>query len=101
MEICGNRADHSVNRRARCALPALHLLMMPNGVFAAGLEGVGRAKRSVPAAAMAGTRFALCPPYGIPFVIRSLMPRYQRAHVAGGTFFFTVTTADRSGDLLV
>ena len=29
------------------------------------------------------------------------MPRYQRAHVAGGTFFFTVTIADRSDDLLV
>jgi putative transposase len=29
------------------------------------------------------------------------MSRYRRAKVEGGTFFFTVTIADRSGDLLV
>jgi REP-associated tyrosine transposase len=29
------------------------------------------------------------------------MPRYLRAWIKGGTFFFTVTLADRSGDLLV
>ena len=29
------------------------------------------------------------------------MPRYQRAHVPGGTFFFTVAIADRADDLLV
>jgi len=29
------------------------------------------------------------------------MPRYQRAKIAGGTFFFTVAIADRSDDLLV
>jgi putative transposase len=28
------------------------------------------------------------------------MPRYRRA-IEGGTFFFTVTLADRSSDLLV
>jgi putative transposase len=29
------------------------------------------------------------------------MPRYQRAYVPGGTFFFTVAIADRTDDLLV
>jgi putative transposase len=29
------------------------------------------------------------------------MPRYRRAKIAGGTFFFTVAIADRSDDLLV
>ena len=29
------------------------------------------------------------------------MSRYRRAHVEGGVFFFTVTLADRSSDLLV
>jgi putative transposase len=29
------------------------------------------------------------------------MPRYRRAHVPGGLFFFTVVLADRSSDLLV
>jgi putative transposase len=29
------------------------------------------------------------------------MSRYRRAHIEGGTFFFTVTLADRSSDLLV
>jgi putative transposase len=29
------------------------------------------------------------------------MSRYRRAYVEGGVFFFTVTLADRSGDLLV
>src|SRR4051812_15543679 len=29
------------------------------------------------------------------------MSRYRRASIKGGTFFFTVTLADRSGDLLV
>src|SRR3989304_7543350 len=29
------------------------------------------------------------------------MPDYRRAKVAGGTFFFTLTLADRSSDLLV
>jgi len=29
------------------------------------------------------------------------MPRYRRASIAGGTFFFTVTIADRTDDLLV
>ncbi len=29
------------------------------------------------------------------------MSRYRRANIAGGTFFFTVTLADRSDDLLV
>ena len=29
------------------------------------------------------------------------MPRYRRATIDGGTFFFTVTLADRSSDLLV
>jgi putative transposase len=29
------------------------------------------------------------------------MPDYRRAHIAGGTFFFTLTLADRSSDLLV
>jgi len=29
------------------------------------------------------------------------MPKYLRAKVAGGTYFFTVTLADRSSDLLV
>jgi len=29
------------------------------------------------------------------------MPRYQRAHVPGGRFFFTVAIADRTDDLLV
>jgi putative transposase len=29
------------------------------------------------------------------------MPRYRRARITGGTFFFTVTIADRSDDLLV
>lgn len=29
------------------------------------------------------------------------MPRYVRARIAGGTFFFTVAIADRSDDLLV
>ena len=29
------------------------------------------------------------------------MPRYRRANIEGGTFFFTVAIADRSSDLLV
>jgi putative transposase len=29
------------------------------------------------------------------------MPRYRRSKLAGGVFFFTVTLADRSSDLLV
>ena len=29
------------------------------------------------------------------------MPQYRRANVAGGTFFFTVTIANRSDDLLI
>lgn len=29
------------------------------------------------------------------------MPEYRRYFVPGGTFFFTVNLADRSGDLLV
>src|SRR4029077_13888024 len=29
------------------------------------------------------------------------MSRYRRANIEGGTFFFTVTLADRSSDLLV
>ncbi len=29
------------------------------------------------------------------------MPRYRRAIIPGGTFFFTVAIADRSGDLLI
>jgi putative transposase len=29
------------------------------------------------------------------------MSRYRRAHVEGGVFFFTVTLADRSSDILV
>jgi putative transposase len=29
------------------------------------------------------------------------MSRYRRAHVEGGVFFFTVTLADRSSDVLV
>lgn len=29
------------------------------------------------------------------------MPRYRRASIAGGTFFFTVTLSDRTSDLLV
>jgi putative transposase len=29
------------------------------------------------------------------------MPRYRRSEIAGGVFFFTVTLADRSSDLLV
>jgi putative transposase len=29
------------------------------------------------------------------------MPNYRRAKFAGGTFFFTLTLADRSSDLLV
>jgi len=29
------------------------------------------------------------------------MSRYRRARIKGGTFFFTVTLADRSSDLLV
>ena len=29
------------------------------------------------------------------------MPYYRRAHVEGGVFFFTVTLADRSSDILV
>ncbi len=29
------------------------------------------------------------------------MPNYRRASIKGGTFFFTVTLADRSSDLLV
>ena len=29
------------------------------------------------------------------------MPRYVRAKIAGGTFFFTVAITDRSDDLLV
>jgi putative transposase len=29
------------------------------------------------------------------------MPHYRRLKIAGGTFFFTVTLADRSGDLLI
>src|ERR1043166_1883683 len=29
------------------------------------------------------------------------MSRYRRARIKGGTFFFTVAAADRSGDLLV
>ena len=29
------------------------------------------------------------------------MPRYLRAHIEGGVFFFTVTLADRSSDLFV
>jgi putative transposase len=29
------------------------------------------------------------------------MPHYRRLKIEGGTFFFTVTLADRSGDLLV
>jgi putative transposase len=29
------------------------------------------------------------------------MSRYRRAQIEGGTFFFTITLADRSGDLLV
>jgi hypothetical protein len=29
------------------------------------------------------------------------MSRYRRARIEGGTFFFTVTLADRSSDLLV
>ena len=29
------------------------------------------------------------------------MPNYRRAKVSGGTFFFTVTLADRTSDLLV
>jgi REP-associated tyrosine transposase len=30
-----------------------------------------------------------------------MMSRYRRAHIEGGAFFFTVTLADRSSDLLV
>ncbi len=29
------------------------------------------------------------------------MSRYRRAHIKGGTYFFTVTLADRSSDLLI
>jgi putative transposase len=29
------------------------------------------------------------------------MPYYRRLNIEGGTFFFTVTLADRSSDLLV
>ena len=29
------------------------------------------------------------------------MPRYRRAQIEGGAFFFTLTLADRSSDLLV
>lgn len=29
------------------------------------------------------------------------MPRYRRANIAGGTFFFTIAIADRSDDLLL
>jgi putative transposase len=29
------------------------------------------------------------------------MPRYRRLNIAGGTFFFTLTLADRGSDLLV
>ena len=29
------------------------------------------------------------------------MSRYRRAHIPGGTFFFTVTLADRSNDTLI
>ena len=29
------------------------------------------------------------------------MPRYRRAHIPGGAFFFTIVLADRSGDTLV
>jgi putative transposase len=29
------------------------------------------------------------------------MPHYRRLNISGGTFFFTVTLADRSSDLLV
>jgi len=29
------------------------------------------------------------------------MPRYNRARIEGGVFFFTVALADRSSDLLV
>jgi putative transposase len=32
---------------------------------------------------------------------RSVMPRYRRAEIEGGTFFFTVVVADRSSDILV
>ena len=31
----------------------------------------------------------------------AIMPNYRRANIAGGTFFFTITLADRSSDLLV
>ena len=31
----------------------------------------------------------------------SVMTRYRRAYIPGGTFFFTVTLADRSNDALV
>jgi putative transposase len=29
------------------------------------------------------------------------MPNYRRAHIAGGTFFFTLALADRTSDLLI
>lgn len=40
------------------------------------------------------------PPYGKICYHRG-MSRYRRANIKGGTFFFTVTLADRSSDLLV
>jgi len=47
----------------------------------------------------AGTRSALCPPYGFRYFC--VMPRYRRAIIPGGTFFFTVAIANRSDDLLI
>jgi REP element-mobilizing transposase RayT len=47
----------------------------------------------------AGTRCALCPPYDSRYFC--VMPRYRRAIIPGGTFFFTVAIANRSDDLLI
>jgi len=47
----------------------------------------------------AGARCALCPSCDSRYFF--VMPRYRRAIIPGGTFFFTVAIADRSGDLLI
>src|SRR3954466_13659979 len=43
----------------------------------------------------------LCPPAVFQSSKASLMPEYRRAKIEGGAFFFTVTLADRSSDILV
>jgi len=48
-----------------------------------------------------GGQASLCPPYDHGSAVFYAMPRYRRAIIPGGTFFFTVAIANRSDDLLV